>query len=1624
MTLPTVPVRVSVYDQGGQPVATGRVTARLDRTDYMDGFVIAPETIDGLTDQAGLCVLNLWPNELGTTGSLYKVVAYNPDDQNRRYLNVQIAVPNSACQLEHILQQQPYPPIDAAQAALQAVQSALAGVTEQAQIAAGQAGLATDSADASAADRVQTGLDAQATAADREQTGIDLQATAADRVQTGLDRQATAADRLQTGLDRAAIASAETNTALDAKATAEDRTQTNLDRQATAADRLQTGLDAQATDADRVQTGLDRQAAAADRLQTGLDAQATDADREQTGLDRQATAADRLQTGLDAQATAADREQTGLDAQATASDRIQTGLDAQATGDDRVQTGLDRQSAANSATAAAESSGAASIQAIVSATKAGESGASAVTANTKAGEASGYAAQALAIYGSAAAQQTAVAQAAAQASLAAGYAASASSVVQQDLSGVTAAALHRSPNAVTAMFIYDTGKDSDGGAWTEKCQHTSWYNEPLNGKWLGAHRNEASARAQNGTLGAELIVGGDCTSATNNFSDATTDFVFDGSGVGSKTSTAGSAAIQSNTLLTVNKVYRLSIDVAVSAGSTGAISLRNTTDGAINLFAGTNVVYFTANNVQFLIIADSWWLGTIDNISVREVTALTTASGDYYQLSTDGKFYKLNATSGTTEVFRGNKRDFPRLSAIVAEPSNVTIYDLTEPGRPMWMRFFGDTAAIPYSNSIACLGNALNGIITIGGVSNTGLYTVTFPADRMHFRYSYSTSLCGTKIVGGISRRNSTLKTGDQVNGTGLIHQTVNAIAMTVLPDAPIDPVTGLKVPTIAVATGGGVSVIKHNGTVVNSISTLSFNQVYIDQFKLYANSRNWGGYFHAGNPGQLTSPFSMATTYPKSWYPDTTNMDVLRRPQRGSLFNKLTERAGVAIMKAREDLPNFGVAAAITNNYNTGHMVGDIRRAYMADVDAGSVSAPELVTNGDFSSGGTGWTAPANWTFANNRAEKVSGSDGELTQSIAAVTGKIYRVSWDQQTAGSFVLRFGGSAGNSAITSGTGSKVWIGSITGASTIRFEQSGTSAGDWIDNVSVKEVIADRSYKANAASITGTLTKTEVASAAELVAYSGFSTSNYLREPYSADLDFGGEWSASAWVNDNHGTAVSSAYAGFTPVSANLVTNGTFDTDTAGWSQLANTSLSVENGALRIQEISSGEGTAILSGFSTVVGKTYRVELDRVLGPAGAVILGGVRRGLGGISGDHKVVYITATDTSGLRIGTDSGTGSAAIVVDNITLHEVGPALITDRAYTTRPKISFGITGTGLFTATAFDGTTTRTVTTSAAYNTATWTKAEACYTTDGTLSIRVGGVEVAATRGNPLLTLNNSNAVLTIGNSFALDAPFPGSIALLKFSATVPTPEQSVWMYEQEKQMFREGSQVCLPDSGAIVDLTYDDATDKWIAVGATNESEWSGLVRTSVTPVPSGSYTKAVATSGVQLLARSTTNPGVDITIPAYGLREELVKRAESAARLNAQLSTYDYVGGFTANTTTGSTAITNVAGLSYPASSIGARVSGAGIPANATIVAISGTTAYLSAAATATATGAQISFVDFILPVGMEAKAVALAGAVQREGATAQFTRLFDGFKEAIRFGTAPAYTANIQIQATRSAA
>lgn len=470
-------------------------------------------------------------------------------------------------------------------------------------------------------------------------------------------------------------------------------------------------------------------------------------------------------------------------------------------------------------------------------------------------------------------------------------------------------------------------------------------------------------------------------------------------------------------------------------------------------------------------------------------------------------------------------------------------------------------------------------------------------------------------------------------------------------------------------------------------------------------------------------------------------------------------------------------------------------------------------------------------------------------------------------------------------------------------------------------------------------------------------------NYIREPYSADLDFGtGEWSASAWVN----VPVSLPVESFPVIGPELITNGTFNTgDLTGWTS-SNSSgdgvVSVVDGKMVLSSAKNypADRASRYQVINLPAG-VYKISFEVISTDASfAWLIVGSSIGASDYSGNAWWGTGTLTKTfkhSGGNVFVEPRVSGNA-TIDNISTVPIGDAAIATREHSTGPKIQLGVNLYGNLTATAYDGTATRTATTTAAYNTATWTKAEACYTTDGTLSIRVNGQQVAATYGAPLLTLNNSNAVLTIGNNYAANAPFPGSLALVKFSATVPTTEQSQWMYEQEKAMFQPGAQVCLPSSNSVTDLTYDNLTDTWIAAQSTHISEWKGLVRTSYRKPASGSFDKLSAASGVRLMTRSSW--GVDIEAQPVQLKKELFSSTDASIN-NQNTTTFDF--------------------------------------------------------------DAVTSQTDFVLPVGYTAQAVFSAGVQIFEGSTGnKFTRLFDGFKETIRFATAPGNGVWVKIRAVRA--
>jgi hypothetical protein len=224
-------------------------------------------------------------------------------------------------------------------------------------------------------------------------------------------------------------------------------------------------------------------------------------------------------------------------------------------------------------------------------------------------------------------------------------------------------------------------------------------------------------------------------------------------------------------------------------------------------------------------------------------------------------------------------------------------------------------------------------------------------------------------------------------------------------------------------------------------------------------------------------------------------------------------------------------MVAYATSTYNTGWMNGDIKGAFLSDTDdTDLVGSGELVTNGTFDTDLTGWTAGGTDGASNSvvgAAARLVGNS-YIYQTISGLTaGQPYVLTADiTGTNSQGSLRIGTSINvgdvydsptqNSATTLTrtfvpSGSAVIV-------TLKAEGTPGDTSSYIDfdNISVKLADEDRSVNNNGLIVNGTVTRTPVATGADLVAYSGFSASNYLEQPYNSDLDFGtGDFCVMGW-----------------------------------------------------------------------------------------------------------------------------------------------------------------------------------------------------------------------------------------------------------------------------------------------------------------------------------------------------------------------------------------------------------------------------------------------------------------------------------------------------------------------------
>jgi len=515
---------------------------------------------------------------------------------------------------------------------------------------------------------------------------------------------------------------------------------------------------------------------------------------------------------------------------------------------------------------------------------------------------------------------------------------------------------------------------------------------------------------------------------------------------------------------------------------------------------------------------------------------------------------------------RGSRREFPAVAVIVTETGKVTIYDGDDPDLPMWMVFETGSTSAPNGNMISAAAaacdntavSALNGIlcVTIGVVQQGGLHTIKFISEENRFYREGPSSFTASLYKGNIAERNDAKGHSGDDDTLAIVNQIVNDVAMTVLPNAPIDDATGLPIPTIAVATNGGFSVIKDDGTVIDKAVTGTVtNKVdwYKGQYLLGTGPEYWGlwkdlseessGYI-SGHADLYSAGNNSSWDKPQPIGQETKVLAVRDLIAGGSTTAYYSRQPGLSLKQPTSNLSNgsSNLLCEIRKDYNTGWMYGDIKGAFLSDTDATNVTGTELVTNGTFDTDTSGWSS--------NRSATLSVSSGALRVTntslitsgahyqISTEIGKEYVFSFDVLNTSAFNAYVGVTDSNTynggTFVYGTGAAYAIlpsgasysGTFIAAATTYYIHlhiyGGTLNGGFLefDNVSVRLAEEDRSINNNGLQVFGTVTKSAVATGAELVAYSGWSSSNYLRQPYNSDLDFGtGNWCYMFWYNPN-------------------------------------------------------------------------------------------------------------------------------------------------------------------------------------------------------------------------------------------------------------------------------------------------------------------------------------------------------------------------------------------------------------------------------------------------------------------------------------------------------------------------
>ena len=291
MSLTTCAVTFQINLDDGAPDVGATVSATLNQFEVYNGYIV-PKLVSGTTNVNGLVVLNLWPNSLGSTGSVYTIKILSSTGKK---LTTTATVPNqSSANATDIAGLPAYTAQTDAQYSLSLSQSYAAQASSSATSAANSATAAANSA---------TTAEAAATNASSSIAQVTEQAnSAATSATTATNQAAIATNQATTATTQAASATTSATSAASSASTATTQA-TTATNQAGAASTSATNAASSATSASGSATAAATSATNAANSASSVTASVTQATTAATNSASSASAAASSATSASTSAT-------------------------------------------------------------------------------------------------------------------------------------------------------------------------------------------------------------------------------------------------------------------------------------------------------------------------------------------------------------------------------------------------------------------------------------------------------------------------------------------------------------------------------------------------------------------------------------------------------------------------------------------------------------------------------------------------------------------------------------------------------------------------------------------------------------------------------------------------------------------------------------------------------------------------------------------------------------------------------------------------------------------------------------------------------------------------------------------------------------------------------------------------------------------------------------------------------------------------------------------------------------------------------------------------------------------------------------------------------------------------